>query len=101
MFKEQGRPNFVAATTTIKFEQMVTVFRVLDSLYVLTLDATSPHASIASHTRAATTLRNDAEEVGSVTVKPRATHATEKCIVGRRDTTTTTVNNKFVRNQRF
>ena len=46
--------------------------------YDPTLVATKSHASIASHTRTATTLKTDAGVVGSVTVDPRATQATGK-----------------------
>ena len=88
---EQERLDFVAATTTTKFETNGYSHQCLGQLYDQTLVATSTHASTASHTRTTTTLKCDTRKVGSVTVSPRATHATEKCIVGRRDTTTATV----------
>ena len=70
----QGRPNFVAATTTVtSLETNGRGLLCLGQLYDPTLIA-----NIASHTRASTTLKTDVGVVSSVTVNPRATHPTEK-----------------------
>ena len=75
--------NFAAATTTMtSFETNGRTQVCLGQLYDPTLIAT--HAHIASHTQASTTLNTDVGVVGSVTVNPRATHTTEKCIAKRR-----------------
>ena len=61
------------------------VSSVSDSECDLTITSTCSQNAIASHTRATTTLKNDAGVVGSVTVHPRATRATiEKCIVQKK-----------------
>ena len=77
----QGRPNFVAATTTLtSFETNGRGLLCLGQLYDPTLIATDLHAHTASPTRASTTLKTDVGVVGLVTVNPRATHPTEKCV---------------------
>ena len=81
-FYEQERLYFVSVSPTHKFDRMVTVKLSWTTFFDLTLNATDTCASVASHTRASTTLKNDTGVVGSVTVHPRATHATEKCIIG-------------------
>ena len=64
----------------------------LGQLYDLTLNATDTVASVASHTRASTTLKNDTGVVGSVPVNLRATHAAEKkSTVGSKDTTSISI----------
>ena len=87
VFEDQGRPNFVATATTTKFETYGYCHLCLGHFYDLTLVATCSHASRASHTRAATTL--------GWWARSRSTR-TEKCSVGRRDTTTATVTTIFV-----
>ena len=67
MFNDQGRPDFVAATTTTKFETNGCSRQCLRQQNDLTFVITSLRASIASHSRAATTLKTDAGVVGSVT----------------------------------
>ena len=76
--KNKGDQTSLLPRLPPNLKQVVAVIIVLDSLYDLTLVATSTHASTATHTQAATTLKTVAGVMGSVTVKPRATHAIEK-----------------------
>ena len=59
---------------------MVTVSSVSDSECDLTITTTCSHNTIASLTRATTTLKNDAGVEGSVMVHSRATRATENAL---------------------
>ena len=86
--QELGRQNLAAHSPVFNIESSGYCQRCLRQLCLghlhdLILNAANTLASVASHTRATTTLWRDTGVVGSVTVYPRATHATKKCTCRR------------------